>query len=222
MPDLKYLKENRHGKNMLKLMSVLALYGLRNKYELHKMSKFSYALVHKLVNELGRFGFIYNYGKRNLKKRRKSEYKHETFLWGLSPKGLWSVLLADEEMRRKWKKIKRIYEKLLPGVLEFYDIAFHISPLREEYGIITHHNIPNASMIVQALIYRDVGNEQNIDRIYDEAVEFLKNYPHGTIIRIYWALERELDQIEKIKKRCEKLQEKLKPYIRNTPLSQKP
>ena len=199
-------------------MVTLALNGPMNRYELHKASNFSYALVHKSIKELAKNGLLSNYGKRHIERRpgkkKTNNYKHETTLWGLSNLGLWTLILADKTILRKWTTIKKEHDELAPHSLDYFELMFKIGVINQEYGYSTWHNYPNRTMVVQALLFLPVVSEKQIEYIYDDFARTLKEYPRGIIRLMLYRLEKEHETLSKFLNRCNLLEKKLERAAR--------
>lgn len=211
--DLAYLRNSRHGKNLVKLMKELVLNEPINRYELAKKIGFSYALVHKSVKELAQSNFLDDYGKRKIKrepwKRRRSKHKHSTTLWGLSIKGLWVLILVDQKILRDWNSIKKTYKKHLGGFVNYFDIMLQTGKIRQRYGHYTDHNHPNPKMVAQFLIFSPIADEKQTKTWYKRFIDQLGDYPRSTKSRIRHEIEREEKNLSTFVKRCQILRHEI-------------
>jgi len=218
--SLDYLCKSTHGKNLVIIMKELALKGLANKYELHQLTGLSYALVHKSMKELAGIGFLYYYGQRHIDRRpgrKKSKYKHETKLWGLSFLGLWTLIQADEKILGYWKVIRENHNgpNRLGNALDFFELILKIGRISEEYGYVSYHNYPGPSMVAQAMIFYPAANERQVEHFYEDFTKKLLKYPRGTSKSILYATKQERENLSKYLTRCIALQERLETSARS-------
>lgn len=216
--DPTYLRTSRHGKNLLRIMNQLATKGPCNMYELSKVLGCSYALVHKSIRELSEKGILCEYGRRKIERKpglkRLTKHKHETTLWGLSIRGLWMLILVDENILKKWNDIKDKYNTLLGKYLNYFDLMFRIGMIRREYGYSTRHSYPNPKMVAQALLHPTVTNERQIADYYERAARLLEEYPKNVSKRILSEVREERKTHSKLLDRCEILQDKIENLLR--------
>jgi hypothetical protein len=186
--------------------------GPMNMYELQRSLRCSYALVHKSVRELAANRILYNYGKRKIERKpgkRKGAYKHPVTLWGLSIPGIWTLILVDKSILKKWRKIKDKYNELLGNSLNYFGLIVKIGIIGERYGHSTFHSFPNPKMVAQALIYAPTQNEEELVSYYNEFVEILKPYPRSASRRILQELKKEHNVLSGFLERCIMLRDKI-------------